>query len=171
MTTLLRSLRPLAVPALAVGLAAPCLSASPGAGHAHASAVHPSRGILHISDEGVSDLASIDPPSPEANDAQSNLVEGLVFGGLVRLDQNLHVRSDAAAASAHGDRTESRSAEDGRQADGRGHDEVCRSAACAVEADRREASEFSDGEVARVFNPCLAFGSSQPTGRGWKPVL
>ena len=74
----------------------PCLSAAPGA--AHASAVHPSRGLLRLSDEGVSDPASIDPPSPEANDAQSNLVEGLVLGGLVRLDPNLHVRPDAAAA-------------------------------------------------------------------------
>jgi oligopeptide transport system substrate-binding protein len=89
-------LRPVAALALAAALAAPCLSAAPGA--AHASAVHPSRGLLRLSDEGVSDLASIDPPSPEANDAQSSLVEGLVFGGLVRLDQNLHVRSDAAAA-------------------------------------------------------------------------
>src|SRR5438874_5686804 len=89
-------LRPVAVLALAAALAAPCLIAAPGA--AHASAVHPSRGLLRLSDEGVSDPASIDPPSPEANDAQSNLVEGLVLGGLVRLDPNLHVRPDAAAA-------------------------------------------------------------------------
>jgi oligopeptide transport system substrate-binding protein len=91
-------LRSVAVLALAAGLAAACLAAAPGAARTYLSAVPARDGILRLSDEGVNDLSSIDPPSPQANDAQSNLVEGLLFGGLVRLDQNLHVRADGAAA-------------------------------------------------------------------------
>src|ERR687885_2708338 len=91
-------LRAVAVLALAAGLAATCLSAAPGATRAYPSAMPARGGILRLSDEGVNDLSSIDPPSPQANDAQSNLVEGLVFGGLVRLDQNLRVQPGAAAA-------------------------------------------------------------------------
>jgi oligopeptide transport system substrate-binding protein len=91
-------LRAVAALALAAGLAAVCLTAAPGAARAYPSAVPGWGGILRLSDEGVNDLSSIDPPSPQANDAQSNLVEELLFGGLVRLDQNLHVQPDAAAA-------------------------------------------------------------------------
>jgi len=94
----LRRLRSVAALVLAAGLAAPCLTAAPGAAHAYPSAVPASGGLLRLSDEGVSDLASIDPPSPEANDAQSNLVEELLFGSLVRLNQNLHVQPGGAAA-------------------------------------------------------------------------
>ncbi len=54
--------------------------------------------VLRISDEGESDLASIDPPSPRAGDAQSDVVENLLFGSLVRLDQNLKVQPDAASS-------------------------------------------------------------------------
>jgi oligopeptide transport system substrate-binding protein len=98
MAARLRRLRPVAILALAAGLAALCLTAAPGAPRAYPSAVPASGGILRISDEGVNDLSSIDPPSPQANDTQSNLVEGLVFGGLVRLDQNLRVQPSGAAA-------------------------------------------------------------------------
>src|SRR5439155_18396584 len=94
----LRRLQPFAVLALLAGLTAPCLAPSLGFGHVHAATVAASGGILRISDEGESDLASIDPPSPNASDAQSNVVEKLVFGGLVRLDQNLRVQPDAAAS-------------------------------------------------------------------------
>src|ERR687886_344224 len=94
----LGKLRSVAVLALAAGLAAACLAAAPGAARTSPSAVPARGGILRLSDEGVNDLSSIDPPSPQANDAQSNLVEGLLFGGLVRHDQNLHVRADGAAA-------------------------------------------------------------------------
>jgi oligopeptide transport system substrate-binding protein len=93
-----RRLRPFAVLALLAGLTAPCLAPSLRAGHAHAAMVAASGGILRISDEGESDLASIDPPSPNAGDAQSNVVEKLVFGGLVRLDQHLRVQPDASAS-------------------------------------------------------------------------
>src|SRR5918912_1814177 len=94
----LGGLRWVVVLALAAGLAAACLTATPGAARAYPSAVPARDGNLRLSDEGVNDLSSIDPPSPQANDAQSNLVEGLLFGGLVRLDQNLHVRADGASA-------------------------------------------------------------------------
>src|SRR5919202_4169376 len=94
----LDKLRSVAVLALAAGLAAACLAAAPGAARTYPSAVPARGGILRLSDEGANDLSSIAPPSPQANDAQSNLVEGLLFGGLVRLDQNLHVRADGASA-------------------------------------------------------------------------
>jgi len=54
--------------------------------------------ILRIADEGENDLPSIDPPSPSAGDAQSNLVEGLIFGGLTRLDDRLRVQPNAASS-------------------------------------------------------------------------
>lgn len=66
--------------------------------HLAAAAVRRTDGILRITDEGVSDLASIDPPSGAAGDAQSSLVENLVFGGLVRLDQDLQVQPNAASS-------------------------------------------------------------------------
>jgi ABC-type transport system substrate-binding protein len=69
-----------------------------GLRHAPALPAHAAGGVLRLSDEGVSDLASIDPPSGAANDAQSSLVENLLFGGLVRLDQNLRVQPNAAAS-------------------------------------------------------------------------
>jgi oligopeptide transport system substrate-binding protein len=90
--------RLLATLVLAVGLVMTLIPGSLAAQRAHVHIARVSDGILRISDEGVSDLSSIDPPSPEAGDAQSNLVEGLIFGGLVRLDQKLHVQPDAAAS-------------------------------------------------------------------------
>jgi oligopeptide transport system substrate-binding protein len=65
---------------------------------AHAARSSASNSILRISDEGESDLKSIDPPSPNAGDAQSDVVENLVFGGLVRLDNKLQVQPDAASS-------------------------------------------------------------------------
>jgi peptide/nickel transport system substrate-binding protein/oligopeptide transport system substrate-binding protein len=64
----------------------------------HAASPHASGGILRIADEGESDLTSIDPPNPQASDAQSDVVENLVFGGLVRLDNHLQVQPDAASS-------------------------------------------------------------------------
>lgn len=69
-----------------------------GPGRVHAATGHASDGILRISDEGENDLPSIDPPSPNAGDAQSNLVEGLIFGGLVRIDDKLHIQPNAASS-------------------------------------------------------------------------
>ncbi|MCG8347821.1 MAG: peptide ABC transporter substrate-binding protein [Chloroflexales bacterium] len=51
-------------------------------------------GTLRWSLEGVADLTSLDPALPA--DLQSNTVINLVFGGLVRIDQNLRVRPDGA---------------------------------------------------------------------------
>jgi oligopeptide transport system substrate-binding protein len=84
--------------ALVAGLMAPFASGSTQPGRVHAAPARASDGILRIADEGESDLASIDPPSPSAGDAQSNVVEALVFGGLVRLDQNLRVQPNAASS-------------------------------------------------------------------------
>lgn len=87
---------------LIAGLVGPFIAATHAdrarAATVRAAIVRASDGILRISDEGVSDLPSIDPPSPQAGDAQSNLVEGLIFGGLVRLDENLKVQPDAASS-------------------------------------------------------------------------
>ncbi len=69
-----------------------------GVGGVHAATGHASDGILRMSDEGENDLPSIDPPSPNAGDAQSNLVEGLIFGGLVRIDDKLHIQPNAASS-------------------------------------------------------------------------
>lgn len=93
-----RTPRVLVALTLAAALIGPSLAATHGTTPAHARPTGASDGILRIADEGLSDLASIDPPSPSAGDAQSNLVEGLVFGGLVRLDQNLKVQPNAAAS-------------------------------------------------------------------------
>ena len=86
----------------ALALAAAFSVSPPASAHALGripiTAVHSSDGILRLTDEGVTDLASIDPPSGEAGDAQSNLVESLVFGGLVRLDANLRVQPNAASS-------------------------------------------------------------------------
>lgn len=71
---------------------------APPASAQHMQYVHVSDNILRITDEGVSDLASIDPPSGQAGDAQSSIVEGLLFGGLVRLDQDLRVQPIAASS-------------------------------------------------------------------------
>jgi ABC-type oligopeptide transport system substrate-binding subunit len=90
-----RALHCLATATVALGLLTPSIMQHPAV---HASSAQASGGILRISDEGESDLASIDPPSPQAGDAQSNVVEKLVFGGLVRLDDKLHVQPDAAAS-------------------------------------------------------------------------
>jgi ABC-type oligopeptide transport system substrate-binding subunit len=51
-------------------------------------------GTLRWSLEGITDLTSLDPARPA--DHQSNTVINLVFGGLVRIDQNLQVRPDGA---------------------------------------------------------------------------
>jgi oligopeptide transport system substrate-binding protein len=93
-----RRLRIVAALVLAGGLIGPMAAGSSVPGRAHAAATHASDGILRIADEGESDLSSIDPPSPQAGDAQSNVVEALVFGGLVRLDQDLHVQPNAASS-------------------------------------------------------------------------
>lgn len=96
MTAPKRRLRVIAAFALAVGLAAPLVPASSVIQRAHAAAPRASGGVLRFSDEGQSDMRSIDPPAPEAGDAQANPVENLIFGGLVRLDQNLHIQPNAA---------------------------------------------------------------------------
>jgi len=98
MTTSMRRLRPLAVLALSVGLTLPVIAPAVTAHRAHAAIVGASDGVLRIADEGVNDLSSIDPPSPSASNAPSNVVENLVFGGLLRLDENLKVQPDAASS-------------------------------------------------------------------------
>jgi ABC-type oligopeptide transport system substrate-binding subunit len=98
MTAHPRPLRHLAALTLALGLLGPFAGGAHSLPRVHAAPTLASDGILRISDEGESDLASIDPPSPQAGDAQSNLVEQLVFGGLVRLDQNLKIQPNAAAS-------------------------------------------------------------------------
>jgi oligopeptide transport system substrate-binding protein len=98
MTARSRPLRHLAALTLACGLIGPLAGGAHTPPRAHAAPALASDGILRVSDEGESDLPSIDPPSPQAGDAQSNVVEELVFGGLVRLDQNLHVQPNAAAS-------------------------------------------------------------------------
>ena len=83
----------------ALALTAGAFGPIAAAGHnTHAAMLGAANGILRISDEGESDLPSIDPPAPQAGDAQSNLVERLIFGGLVRLDEHLKVQPDAAAS-------------------------------------------------------------------------
>lgn len=52
------------------------------------------RGTLRWSLEGISDLTALDPA--RSVDYQSNIVVGLVFGGLVRLDEQLQVQPDGA---------------------------------------------------------------------------
>lgn len=94
----LRPLRYLATATLAIGLLGPFAAGTRGISPAHAGSALASDGILRISDEGESDLRSIDPPTPQAGDAQSNLVEGLLFGGLVRLDEHLRVQPNAASS-------------------------------------------------------------------------
>jgi ABC-type oligopeptide transport system substrate-binding subunit len=49
---------------------------------------------LRWSAEGISDLATLDPP--RISDSQGVFVAGLLFGGLVKLDAELHVVPDAA---------------------------------------------------------------------------
>lgn len=98
MAVSLRRLRPLAACALAISLGAPCLAPTLTVSHAHAATSQAASSVLRIADEGVNDLSSIDPPSPAASNAPSNVVENLVFGGLVRLDQNLHIQPDAASS-------------------------------------------------------------------------
>jgi len=93
-----RRLRLLGALALITGLFAPFASGPSGGNRAHAATTRAGDGILRYADEGESDLPSIDPPNPSAGDAQSSIVEDLVFGGLVRLDQNLRVQSDAASS-------------------------------------------------------------------------
>lgn len=55
--------------------------------------------VLTMSDEGVQDLTSSDL-DPAAENLGANAIEviSLMFGGLVRLDQNLHVVPDGAAS-------------------------------------------------------------------------
>ena len=50
--------------------------------------------ILRWSVEGISDLATLDPP--RITDAQGVFVAGLLFGGLVKLDAELKIVPDAA---------------------------------------------------------------------------
>src|SRR5512139_1165240 len=50
--------------------------------------------VLRWSVDGVSDLATLDPP--RITDAPGVFVAGLLFGGLVKLDAELHVVPDAA---------------------------------------------------------------------------
>lgn len=90
--------RALAALTLAVAFSVSPLASAHALRRIPITAVHSSDGILRLTDEGVTDLASIDPPSGEAGDAQSNLVESLVFGGLVRLDANLRVQPNAASS-------------------------------------------------------------------------
>lgn len=51
-------------------------------------------GTLRWSLDGVSDVTSLDPAHPA--DQQSNIVINLIFGGLIRIDQNLKVQPDGA---------------------------------------------------------------------------
>jgi len=100
MTQSSRRLRPFAALGMAVGLTAACLPPALAAQGVHAASPRASGGVLRYADEGVNDLASIDPPSPNASNAPSDVVENLIFGGLLRLDENLHVQPDAAASWA-----------------------------------------------------------------------
>ncbi len=93
-----RRLRLLGAFALVPGLLGPFAAGPSAGGRAHAASARAGDGILRISDEGESDLPSIDPPNPSAGDAQSSIVEDLVFAGLVRLDQNLRIQPDAASS-------------------------------------------------------------------------
>ena len=55
--------------------------------------------VLRLADEGVQDLADVDL-DPPAENLGANAIEviSLVFGGLVRLDQNLRVQPDGASS-------------------------------------------------------------------------
>ena len=59
-----------------------------------APAVHAAGSTLTWSLEGINDLNSLDPT--KATDAPVNTVLGLLYGGLVRLDGDLHVAPDLA---------------------------------------------------------------------------
>ena len=98
MTTRPHAVRFLAALGLVLGLTSPMMGHGGTAATTHAANAQAAGAVLRISDEGESDLASIDPPSPSAGDAQANVVENLVFGGLVRLDQNLQVQPNAASS-------------------------------------------------------------------------
>ena len=89
------TLRYIAIAGLTLALAGPSLSGAVAGRQVHAAATG---GILRIADEGESDLPSIDPPSPQAGDAQSSVVENLLYGGLVRLDDKLRVQPNAASS-------------------------------------------------------------------------
>jgi ABC-type transport system substrate-binding protein len=91
-------LRRAAVLVLTAGLAVSAFGPSLSTQGAHAATPRASSGILRIADEGVNDLASIDPPSPAASNAPSNVVESLVFAGLLRLDEKLQVQPDGASS-------------------------------------------------------------------------
>jgi len=93
-----RPRRALTAFALTVGLAAGACVPSLAPARTLASSVHASDGMLRMSDEGENDLKSIDPPAPNSSDAQSNVVQNLIFGNLVRQDQSLHIQPDAAAS-------------------------------------------------------------------------
>jgi len=93
-----RPRRALTAFALTAGLAAGACVPSLAPAHTLASSVHASDGMLRMSDEGENDLKSIDPPAPNSSDAQSNVVQNLIFGNLVRQDQSLHIQPDAAAS-------------------------------------------------------------------------
>ncbi len=93
-----RRLRAVAALALAAGLAAPTLAPSFHPAPALAASAHASNGILRITDEGVNDLSSIDPPNPSACDAQSSVVQSLIYGNLVHQDANLKIQPDAASS-------------------------------------------------------------------------
>ena len=67
-------------------------SAGPSSGRNPSSI--PPGGELRWSIEGVNDISSIDPANP--GDTQGNTVINLIFGGLVRLDENLTVQPDGA---------------------------------------------------------------------------
>lgn len=71
-------------------------SAAAGASAAspQTSAAATSGSVLRWSNEGISELPSIDPARP--GDSQAITVIGLVFGGLVRLDEQLKVQPDGA---------------------------------------------------------------------------
>ncbi len=93
-----RRYRVLATLALAVGLAGPAFVPSLSPARTLASSLGASDGILRMADEGENDLKSIDPPVPSACDAQSNWVQSLIFGNLVRQDQNLAIQPDMASS-------------------------------------------------------------------------
>src|SRR5579859_1608594 len=70
------------------------LSFMPVAGYAHgAGAQGGGTAVLRMSDEGGNALPSLEPPMVEPD---SIMIIGLLFGGLVGLDQSLHVVPDGA---------------------------------------------------------------------------
>jgi oligopeptide transport system substrate-binding protein len=68
-----------------------------GCGASTSGNSHPAQ-VLTMSDEGIQDLspADLDPPAENVG-ASAIFVISMVFGGLVRLDQNLHVAPDGAS--------------------------------------------------------------------------